>query len=344
MPWNDIQDTVKALKGQLELANPNLVVGGVRAHMDPAAQNAGMKVTSGALGTLIGSRVTKDLVMPVAPAVVAGLAPIIDRNRVAKPDRWSERLVALSPRERLTPVRIGIWDTGVDMALFKAAGAPGMAFDDAGNPVPNLLRDLGEARSRWPELKGMTKGALDMRAERTTHESRAQGAVANSSRDAKRPELAWPGLHARNAFAESRSPAPRSRASSVSMHWNHGGAPPLTTEERTRARPEIPADRRRLQAGRRARRQHELALRQDVFEGRSRYTVSQDTAEPGAAMQLFAIERDALRRVRVRAGDTVLAGSGKRTTARLSKVHSAGFELPNSSRRGRRSAGERRAF
>ena len=108
MPWNDVQDTVKGLKGQLELANPSLVVGGLRAQMDPAAQNAGMKLSAGALGALIAARVTKDLVMPVAPAVVAGLAPIIDRNTVAKPDRWSERLAALSPRERATPVRIGV--------------------------------------------------------------------------------------------------------------------------------------------------------------------------------------------------------------------------------------------
>ena len=352
MPWNDVQDTLKALKGQLELANPNLVVGGVRAQMDPAAQNAGMKVTSVALGGLIASRVTKDLVMPVAPAVVAGLAPIIDRNRVAKPDRWSERLMALSPRERLTPVRIGIWDTGVDMALFKAAGAPGMAFDDAGNPVPNLLRDLGEAKEPLARAQGHDQRCARSSAALDTPESRELKArVAKlQAEDAKafQEDLALAGhVHARthvagiavagNPFAERLS---------------GGDALESRRDAAAADRGAVAARGRELQAivegfKEAGVRVVNMSWRYGptFFEGALAFHgVGKDPAERKAiAMKLFAIgARCAEGGVRVGARDPVRRGLRQRGQQRgLRRVHPGGLRAAEPHHRGRRRPGGR---
>ena len=40
MPWADVQDSVKAMKGQLEITHPSLVIGSVRSQADEAARNA----------------------------------------------------------------------------------------------------------------------------------------------------------------------------------------------------------------------------------------------------------------------------------------------------------------
>ena len=81
------------------------------------------------LMALIGARVTRDLVVPVAPAVVAGLAPIIGRNVVAKPDRWSERLVALCG-----PVAERMWPCLVELPC-----EPSVALDDV-DRIAALIR------------------------------------------------------------------------------------------------------------------------------------------------------------------------------------------------------------
>ena len=340
MPWSDVQDSVKALKGQLELANPNLVVGGVRVQMDPAARNAGMKVSFAALGALVGARVTKDLVMPVAPAVVAGLAPIIDRNAVAKPDRWSERLVALSRRERASPVRIGIWDTGVDMTLFHSTISPGMAFDDAGNPVPNLLRDLGDAKGRWPELKGMTKGALDLRAALDTPEARElKVRVAKlKPEDAKafQEDLSLAGLYTHGTHVAGIAVAGNPFASiyPVAMHWEHGVTPTLPTEERARR---TAANYRTIVDGFKDAgvRVVNMSWRYGptFYEGALAFHgIGSDPAERKAiAMKLFAIERDALKAAFESAPQILfVAGSGNEdNSADFVEYIPAGFELPN---------------
>ena len=100
LPWAEVQDSVKAMKGQLEIASPSLVIGSVRAQADEAARNANRVVDDHLVAGLIGARAQLDHLLPMRQAIVAGLAPVIAKQVAAapaKPDRWSERLVALPP-------------------------------------------------------------------------------------------------------------------------------------------------------------------------------------------------------------------------------------------------------
>jgi len=61
-------------------------------------------------------------------------------------------------------VVVGIWDTGVNLTLFQAAPERGIGFDADGNRSELLLQPLGEAQSRWVEIKETLQGTADLKA------------------------------------------------------------------------------------------------------------------------------------------------------------------------------------
>ncbi len=105
---------------------------------------------------------------------------MIEAHNTAKPDIWKNHAVTLAADEKLTPVVIGIWDSGVDPAVypnqlfinpdFKPTTPPGnldphgLAFDLHSNPVHGELYPLGDNAKRVTELKSQIKGMLDLNA------------------------------------------------------------------------------------------------------------------------------------------------------------------------------------
>jgi hypothetical protein len=244
MPWADVQDSVKAMKGQLEITHAALLIGGVRSQADEAARNANRVVDDSMVAGLIGARVQLDHLLPVRTAIVAGLAPVIERQMAAappKPDRWSVRLVTLPPSAPAKPVVVGIWDSGVDMALYKASAQRGLAFDRDGKPVPDLLRPLGDAQPRWPTLKRLVKGSLDLRAALDTDEARQlKQAMAQLKPDevkAFKEDLALAGMYSHGTHVAGIAVAgnPFATVYPVAMHWSHSSTPPKPTEALARA-------------------------------------------------------------------------------------------------------------
>eukprot|EP01137_Pigoraptor_chileana_P034653 Opistho-2@27522 len=174
MPWAEVQDNVKASKGGLETFNPELVVGAFKSQLDVMAQNNKMAVPGGLAFAIIGARLQIELLSPVKDTVVGALQTLVDARQQAavKTDLWTPRTFAIPATAKAVPVVIGVWDSGVDLALFKGVPARGMAFDDAGRPAQDLLPSLGEAQPRWPQLRGLIKGAMDQRAALDTPDSR----------------------------------------------------------------------------------------------------------------------------------------------------------------------------
>lgn len=175
MPWAEVQDSVKGLKAQMEIISPALVLGSIRASMDPAAKNDGLKIDIDTALALIGARAQSDQILPFSKDVSAALSAVVDRNTQltkVKPDIWTPRLVTLKPTTRATPVVVAVWDSGVDLSLFNASPARGLAFTADALPSSELLRPLGDAGPRWAQIKTMVKGALDLRASLDTDAAR----------------------------------------------------------------------------------------------------------------------------------------------------------------------------
>jgi subtilisin family serine protease len=110
--------------------------------------------------------------LPLKQTVNDTLATYLAANKVDKPDIWAARSVDLPAGRGYTPVRIAVWDSGTDTAIFRnqlvtdAAGKPAViAFDRYSNPATGELRPLSPAlQSRLPTMRARTKGFSDLRS------------------------------------------------------------------------------------------------------------------------------------------------------------------------------------
>ena len=138
LPWDLVQDQVKGWKAQTDIASANLVLTNVKARMDPDAAKSKSLDFDGASQLLYWREYLK-FALPLSHQVGAALIPYIKAHNVLKPDIWAAREVTLAESDKLTPVRVAIWDSGVDTALYPkqlftdsapgAHGPHGLAFD-----------------------------------------------------------------------------------------------------------------------------------------------------------------------------------------------------------------------
>lgn len=85
----------------------------------------------------------------------------LDRHQKPKPDVCGPRAVTLAKDGKYTPVRMAVWDSGVDVDLFKDQFVGGIAYDLDNRRTTGFLYPLGDARSRLPELFRYLQGRDD---------------------------------------------------------------------------------------------------------------------------------------------------------------------------------------
>ncbi len=236
MPWTVVGDNVKNAKSGLELMSRDVVIGSVKAGLDPAAKNLGLNVPAGVVTGIVSIRNSFDHVLPFRDDVVAVMQDLVTRNQVAKVDTWTQRLVTLSDKAPGKPVVVGIWDSGTDVKLFQAASVPGIAFNDKSMPTPELVRNMGDAQARLPELKQYVKGSMDMKAAIDSPDAQAlkkristlkQEEVKQFSEDMSAMGMWVHGTHVAGIAVEGN---PFARVTAVAMHWPHSIVPPIPDE------------------------------------------------------------------------------------------------------------------
>ncbi|HEU5295235.1 MAG TPA: S8 family serine peptidase [Burkholderiaceae bacterium] len=343
LPWADVQDALKAMKAQLEVANPALVIGTVRSQADEAARNANRVVDASMVSALLGARVQLDHVLPLRSAIAGGLTQVVERQAAGappKPDRWSERLVNLPATGPGRPIVVGIWDSGVDMALFRPAEQRGLAFDEEGQTTPDILRPLGDAQSRWPQLKRLVKGSLDLRAALDTEEARQLKQTMSQLKPeqvrAFQEDLALASLYTHGTHVAGIAVAgnPFALVYPVAIHWSHSSIPRKPTEAIARARA---ANYQHIVDSFKAAQVRVVNMSwrygPGFFESALAFHgVGKDGEErKKLAQALFNIERDALKAAFQSAPDILfVAGAGNEdNSADFVEYIPAGFELPN---------------
>ena len=184
LPYTRVQAELATMKSRFQVLGRNTVLGNVQARIEPAARSG--SISRELAQALVRLRVAADRELPVRQALVDELGQTLAAHAIEKPDIWAARDVSLDGRTDLTPVVVGIWDTGVDATLFpkqlftNAGEIPdnskdddgdgyvddvhGIAHDIDGNRATGTLFQLSLTRAEATEYRGLVKGVLDMQA------------------------------------------------------------------------------------------------------------------------------------------------------------------------------------
>ncbi len=185
LPYEVVGDSLKSAKASAEIVTAPLLIGQIESGVQPGVDKTGTISGDVAQG-LVSSHVALAEFIPLREARVAVLSAYLDAHHVAKPDIWAARDVSLDGRDDLTPVTIGVWDSGLDIAVYSdriwtnpaetANGKDddgngyvddvhGIAFDMKGNVSDSILFPLTpEQEAAYPEMRDLTKGLLDLQA------------------------------------------------------------------------------------------------------------------------------------------------------------------------------------
>jgi subtilisin family serine protease len=172
LPWDDVQDPVKASFARSRVNTRAAVIGNVKTELDPAVKKSGTLDNQEAW-ELVAARNDLKSIIPLEDLRADVLRRYIAAHNVEKPDIWAAREVTLAQDQKLTPVLVGIWDSGVDVSIFPnrvfddpkptASGTHGLAFDDVGNPATTWLYPLTAGQQKaYPELRDQIKGFIDL--------------------------------------------------------------------------------------------------------------------------------------------------------------------------------------
>lgn len=180
LPYKEVQDTLKGMKGGLEVASVNLMVGGIAAGLDPVVKDG--TLSQDLAGSLVGAALSMEMILPNKADLVASLEEVLKANEtVAKADIWADRDVMLKAEQKLSPVVVGIWDSGVDISLFKKQlwsdpknqAVHGIAWTLHSEPSRDLMMPMDGKPEEIQAVKVTLKGFMDLQANVDTAEATA---------------------------------------------------------------------------------------------------------------------------------------------------------------------------
>ena len=186
VPLDAVRDELIGVVNQSKMLTPELIETSVSASLDPLLANTAGAVPAQVAQSIIAIRQTLTVALPLLPSIAEVYQGILDADDGSgEEDRWTPRLVRLDPDADATPVVVGVWDTGIDTALYpgqlwtNTAETPN-GLDDDGNgfvddihgiafsldrrPTTGPLADISALRGNKEQLLGFIIAAQDMQA------------------------------------------------------------------------------------------------------------------------------------------------------------------------------------
>ena len=159
LPYPVIANDIKGGKANAELIGEALALGRVREVLQPIADAQGA-LSSEVAPMLVFSRFTLVGSLPLKQTLIDAYGGYLARHQVAKADIWAARDVTLQAAQVKAPVRLAVWDSGVDTALFAqqlvrdAQGQPAViGFDKYSRPAHTTLMPIpAELQSQLPAM------------------------------------------------------------------------------------------------------------------------------------------------------------------------------------------------
>lgn len=172
LPYAVIENDIKGAKSSMELIGEALVMGNVRDRLQPVVTRAGGVLSSDLAPAIVGARYALVARLPLKDVLVKTYSDYLAENKVEKADIWKARGIDLPKGRDYAPVRIAVWDSGVDHSLFPGAMVTGgdgkpafIAFDRFEERSTHPLMSLSpELREKLPRMKANTKGLSDLQS------------------------------------------------------------------------------------------------------------------------------------------------------------------------------------
>jgi len=144
LPWAVVANRIKEAKSNQEIISASVVDGILAANVEPGLAKS-HTLDNDLAAQLVGLRYLRVVTLPLKPILLSSLTQYVAANDVKKPDIWAARDIVFPAQAKLTPVTIGIWDSGTDPSVY------GKYLIDDPNPGPNnphgLAFDLHGFRS-----------------------------------------------------------------------------------------------------------------------------------------------------------------------------------------------------
>jgi len=172
LPWDIVQDWAKASWAQSKTVSRAGLIGMAKTELDPAVEKS-KALSNDQAWDLVEIRTTLQFGIPEKDLLAQVLGKYVTAHNTARPDIWEAREVTLTDADKLTPVRVGIWDTGVDVTVFgnqlfsdpnpTESGSHGWAFDSKGYPTTGWLYPLSrQQQAEYPMFREEIKARLDL--------------------------------------------------------------------------------------------------------------------------------------------------------------------------------------
>jgi len=194
LPYEQVQEQLKQTKSSAGIMSRNIIVGSVASSIDAVAATG--TLSQDFAGSILGAAYTLQYFVPNKDEVAAAYTAVLDAHKTeAKKDIWAERSVSLEGDTKAAPVHIGIWDSGVDVALYpnqlwsNPKEIPGNGKDDDKNgfvddvngiawtlhsdPTTDLLIPQSDLGPNAAEYKAALKGFIDLEANLDTPDAAA---------------------------------------------------------------------------------------------------------------------------------------------------------------------------
>ncbi len=174
LPYDVVAETLLARRNQFNYLTRDLIVGGIKAQLEPIVQNMGDTWDESIVATLFTYEDLLEEGMDLIPVQVEVINAWEAANKSSSSgikDFWKDRVVDLSTgNPDITPVVLAVWDTGVDIEVFPQknrfadkAGKSGIFFDKEGNRSDSMLTPEADLSTPVAELEELIEGVFDLR-------------------------------------------------------------------------------------------------------------------------------------------------------------------------------------